>query len=782
MNERTQRLRNRFLASPREIDVERARIITASYKKNSDMPVAVQRALGTMDILSMMSICIREDELIVGNQGLRPRSVPLFPEYANDWILTQMETFPTREGDQFAISEEQKKTLRELLPYWRGKSLRDRILAEAPEDIRRDLGSGVFANENYTMSGPGHMNPDYAYLLENGMAGVKRRCEEKLVELERAGGGEFYRSCLITADAVVTFAQRYAAEASRMAEKQRDPGRRRELLEMAEVCEKVPAGPAETFHEALQFVYFCQLVMQLEANGLAICPGRLDQLLIGYYTRDTERGLLDKGRALELIECFYLKLNEIDKVYSNEATRSLQGPAHGQTVTLGGVDEDGRDAANELTFLFLDADYDIRLVQPDIALRIHATTPDPVLLAAARNIRAGLNKVKVFNDEVIIQSLLSLGIPLGDARDFCLLGCSEPVISGKTNSWGNAGHLNLAKCLELALNDGVCMLTGRQIGMQTGEAAEFSDFSQLTAALRRQIDFFVGRLSVWDNLIDTGHARFAPLPFYSIATSNCIENGLDFNSGGALYNTTSPLGVGPITTGDSLAAIKKLVFDEKKLMMAELVKAMRENFQGMEQIRLLLKNRAPKFGNDDDYVDTLCNDVLVMFCDALRPYTNQRKGPFVAGLYYLSANIPFGKKTAATADGRRAGEPLNDGGVSPTHGCDIKGATAVARSVGKLDHRLVHHGSVLNQRFHPSLFQGEGKEKTFADFVRAFMDLGGWECQYNVVTTEQLREAQINPEKHRGLVVRVAGYSAFFTQLEPELQEDIIRRTEQRQL
>jgi formate C-acetyltransferase len=542
----------------------------------------------------------------------------------------------------------------------------------------------------------------------------------------------------------------------------------------------VPAEPACDFWEALQCVYFLQVAIQIEGNGLAIALGRPDQMLYPYYGSGIAKGSLTRESALELIECFYLKLSEIDKIYSNQATRFLQGPAHGQTITLGGVTGDGRDATNELSHLFVEADLDIRLVQPDLAIRVHRTTPEDFLRKVCINIREGLTKPKLFNDEVVIQSLLDLEVPIEDARDWGALGCSEPVILGKTNSWGNSGHLNLAKCLELALNDGKCVLTQKQMGLRTGDPVRFQSFEDVLEAFRAQVRYFIQYLVLYDNIIDKLHAEVAPLPLYSILIGECLEKGAEFNSGGARYNFTSPLGVGPITTGDSLAAIKTLVYQEGALSMEQLLEALHGNFEGQEDIHQLLINRAPKFGNDDDLVDGLCNEVLRVYCDELRKYRNMRDGPFIGALYYLTANIPFGKRTAATPDGRKSGEPLNDGGISPVHGRDRKGPTAVARSVGKLDNQRVPHGSILNQRFHPSLLDGDEKLKLFQHYIRTFMDLGGWHTQFNVITSDILREAQKEPEKYRHLVIRVAGYSAYFTQLEKELQNDIIERTEHR--
>lgn len=777
------RLRQSFLNSVRMIDVERAMIVTEAYQKHEADPQVVKRAFALDEILQRMSIEIRDDELIVGNQSKNCRGVPLFPEYAIDWIKKDMDTFSTRKGDQFQITEEQKETLRKIFSYWEGRTLRAKIKAALPYDLREILENGVFTNENYSMSGPGHMIPNYEFIIQIGLINIKKECENYIEELELDNENyedkyHFYKACFIVCDALIKWAKRYAQEAEKMAEEEENEGRKKELLRISEICSHVPAKPARNFWEALQCIYFLQVAIQIEANGLAIALGRLDQILYKYYKKDIKERRIIKEDILELIQCFFLKISEIDKVYSNAATRFLQGPAQGQTITLGGYASDDRDSINELSYLFLEADRDIRLIQPDLAVRVTSATPDDFLREVCINIREGLTKPKVFNDKLIIQSNLNLGMSLKDARNWGALGCSESVVCGNQNSWGNSGLICLPKCLELALNNGKCMLTGKQMGPHTGKSNEFKTFGEVLAAFKKQIKYFTKYLTLYDNLIDNVHMQVAPLPLYSILTRDCLKTGIEFNRGGAKYNTTSPLGVGPITTGDSLAAIKKLVFKEKLLTIKELNEVLINNFEGKENIRQMLLNRAPKFGNDEDMADDLCNEVLNIYCDELAKYKNARSGPFIAGLYYLSANIPFGLKTAATPDGRKARAALNDGGISPSQGRDKKGITAVAKSVGKLDLVRVHHGAILNQRLHPSLLEREDKLKLFMQYIRTFIDLGGWHVQFNLLTTDILRNAQHNPENYRDLVIRVAGYSAFFTDLESELQEDIIKRTE----
>lgn len=782
MMERVKALKNEFMKAVRQIDVERVELVTESYQKTFDKPEILRRAIALRDILMNMSVVIRENELIVGAHAKKLRAVPLFPEYAADWLETQMDDFMTRPGDQFLITEEQKAAVRRCLGFWKGKSLRDRVMASVPEDIAAVIGTGIISNVNYTMSAPGHTVPHYEYLLKTGYSNIQRRAAELAAGLDRHAPDyidklNFYRAIEITCCAVIGFANRYADLAAELAGKESDPKRRQELLDIERVCRRVPAEPAGNFREALQFVYFVQLIMQIEGNGLAIGLGRMDSYLNGLYAADTASGRLDHNAALELMDCFYLKLNEIDKVYSNEATRALQGPAHGQTITVGGVDRSGRDVTNDITFLVLEADRDIRLVQPDIAVRIHDGTPQALLMAVTENVKAGINKVKIFNDSVITRGMRELGFGEEDAYNFSFLGCSEPVADGKTNSWGNSGHINLAKMLELALNDGKCMLTGKQVGPHTGDPLQFASFEEVKAAYREQLAYFVNVLTAFDNILDNYQAKYMPLPFYSTVITDCVGRGVEFNAGGAVYNTSSPLGIGPITAGDSLEAIRKVVFEDGRITMEELVEALKCDFEGKEALRLMLQNRAPKYGNDIDEADEMSRFVADCYYDELAKYKNFRGGPYTAGLYYLTANIPHGSNTAATPDGRKARAPLNDGGVSPTHGMDKRGATAVLRSAGKLENHRAGHGCVLNQLLHPSIFNGAGGDEVFAAYMKGIVKCGSWESQFNVITPEELRRAQDRPEEYKSLVVRVAGYSAYFTALEKEMQDDIIDRT-----
>ena len=782
MNDRIRALKDAFFRATRSADIERAVLVTESYRNNENKSDPMKRALALRHLMEKMTIAIHDHELIVGCHAQRVRAAPLFPEYAAGWISAQMDDFATRRGDRFAITEEQKATLRECLKYWRGRALDERITACIPGDLQKIIDYGVIYNASYASKSPGHLVPNYGYILGTGFDRISEICGQKLAALNAdqddfVDKREFYLSCIEAMKAVVLYARRFSDLAKSMAETENDPDRKAELLRIAENCATIPAKPASSYWEALQFVYLTQLAIQLEGNGLAISLGRIDRYLYPYYQADVDAGRLDYNTALELMECFYLKLSEIDKISSNESTAVNTGPAHGQTITIGGTLADGSDITNDVSILVLEADRGVGLSQPDIAVRIHPDTSQRLIAAATTNVRTGLNKVKIYNDPLITRSLKAFGVGDGDASNFSFLGCSEPVIDGKTNSWGNCGHINMAKCLELALNDGACMLTGRQLGPRTGDAGAFASIEEVKDAYRKQIDYFTDTLVTYDRIIDMCHKNYLSLPFCSVITDGCIERGVDFERGGATYNFTSPLGVGPITVGDSLMAMKKFVFDEKKLTMPHLLDALKNDFEGQEPLRLMLKNRAPKYGNDIDEADAMSDFAVSVFCDALEGRRNARGGLFTAGIYYMTANVPNGQRTAATPNGRRARTPLNDGGVSPTHGDDRCGATAVFKSAGKLPNVRAGHGSVLNQLLHPSLFKGEDGEAIFGEYMRSIVDCGVWETQFNVIAPEDLMRAQKHPDEYRSLVVRVAGYSAFFTILGEDVQNDIIDRT-----
>ncbi len=777
---RVERLRDSLLATESEICHERALLVTESYQENEGLPILIKRAKALAKVLAEMTIFIHPDELIVGHQSSKRRSPPVFPELCVEWIETELDEFETRKHNRLKVSEETKRALRSILPYWKGKTVYDRFLAMRPESVAKAVSFGLIAN-THEKNALGHVALNYKKVLAKGFRGIKEEIEDALSQLDIASPDylpkyEFLQAASIVCDAIMDFAGRYAKLAREMAEEESDPVRRQELLTISEICAHVPANPPRTFHEALQAFWFAHLIPWIEANGYSITPGRLDQYLYPYYRSDRERGV-SKEELQELLECLWVKFSEVLRVDDKAVAEISSGYPLGQNVALGGVLPDGTDGTNELSFMCLEAQAHIRLLQPNLTVRLHAGTPDDFLKAAVRVISLGNGMPQLLNDELIIPSLVQRGIPIEEARDYIPVGCDEITVDG---TWGrcNGGYLNFAKVLELTLNNGRCLLTGEKLGLETGDPAGFQTFSELMGAYHRQLEHAVGIQAAAANITDLIHAELAPCPTVSILVTGCIENGRDATHGGARYNFTGPVGVGSATVGDSLAAIKKLVYESKAISLEDIIQAVRQDFVGHEPLRQMLINRAPKFGCDEDYVDDLVIEITKDFFDQVEKHTNPRGGPFIPALYSVTAQAGLGRLSAATPDGRRERTPLSDG-ISPSNGMDLAGPTAALKSVCKVDLIRATNGVIFNLRFSPSvLSDGDGLNK-IAQFLRTFVDLGGFHIQFNIISTETLKEAQRNPEAHRGLVVRVAGYSAFFVELCKEVQDSIIARTEQ---
>lgn len=779
---------------PRTVDIARARLLTQSYKETEGQPMPIRRSKALRKILSEMPIYIHDGQLIVGNQGERSRAGLIFPEFQWDITLHEMETWETRPGDRFIITKEQQTELKDLLEYWKGKTVKDLVFAALPEEIKTSLEMGVLSNANYLMSGHGHFIPNFQKILTIGFEGVRREILEKVAELESTspsyyGKLIYYRGLLYIVEAVLYFAQRFADLAAELARKQNDSTRKVELWQISKNCRNVPRYPARSFWEALQSVWFAQLIPQIEVNGLAVSLGRFDQYLYPFYKNDLSAGVIDKERALELLDCFYLQASTITKIYSNEGAMLFAGPGVGQTITLSGVDCNGQDATNELSYLCLDADADVHLMQPDIAIRSHPLIPESFLSKACQHISSGRDKPKFFNDRVVVQALQNTRVPLEDARDYGVLGCSEAIVQGKSCSGGNCGNLALIRCLEYALSDGVAhwWYDGKnfhenvhvQTGIHTGDPRGFASFEDVVKAYETQVEFFMNHMVVMDNIIDNVQAKLVPHMFYSLVTDGCIESGIDFTQGGAIYNYTSPAAIAPINVADSLAAVKKLIFEEQRLSMDELIDAIRSNLAGEkgEAIRCMLIRQAPKYGNDDLYVDELAAYVIRNFANCMKPFRNPRGGTYVPSVYSLTGNIGFGWRTGPTPDGRRGGEILNDN-ISPMQGMDLNGPTAVIKSLSMIDAAQLPQGYIFNLKFAPNILEDEKKLQKFVDFNRALGDFGIFHVQYNVLGAEVLVKAQKEPEKYRDLLVRVSGYSAYFVELGKDVQDHLIKRTE----
>jgi formate C-acetyltransferase len=738
-----------------------------------------------------MSIFIAEDELIVGNQASKPRSSPIFPEFSYSWIVEEMdrEPFENREADRFLIDEETKSGLRGLVDFWKGKTVNDLTIKSLPEETFETIKNSsvfTFAPEVVICSGVGHYSPNYKKILEKGFNGIKKDAQDNLAKMGIPADGtdvetyNFWRAVIITCDAVMAFAKRYAGLAREMAAAESGAERKAELLKIAEVCEKVPANPASTFQEACQSFYFFQLVLQLESSGHSISPGRFDQYMFPYFKADIDEMRISKENAQELIECLWIKLSEINKIRPIGATKAFGGYPMFQNLCVGGQSRDGKDATNDLSFMCLDASQNVKLHQPSVSARIWNGTPYLLWKKIVEVTKKGLGMPALYNDEVIIPGLLNRGKSIEDARDYAIVGCVEPGPQGYEYGWsggtGDAPFFNLPSCLEYAVNDGKSLISGVQVGPRTGSLDEFSDFGDVKTAYVKQVKYFVDHFAVITNTADLIHQQACPLPFLSCAMEPCVERGIDVSAGGAKYNATGTAGVGVSNTGDSLMAIKQYVFDDKRLRGSEMLDLLKSNWEGQEVLRNEILAKVAHYGNDIAEADEMAAWAAEIYCKLTEQSVGPR-GKYSPGLYPVSANLPMGLGVGASADGRKAGEPLADG-ISPVHGRDVNGPTALLNSASRIDHLINSNGTLLNLRFHPSAIEGDVGEAALIAALKSYFDMKGLHVQYNVVSSQKLRDAQRNPAKYKDLIIRVAGYSALFVGLDPDLQEDIITRTE----
>ena len=775
---RPQRLKKSLLRIDREMCVERAVLVTDAYRTNEADPIILKRAKTLAKLLREMTLGIADEELIVGNLSDKRRSPSVFPEFSLHWI-EEIDVFETRAQNRLRVSAEAKRILREIYPLWQGRTVCDRIRAVRSPELRRAVATGLIADP-HEWTGLGHVALDFPRVLRDGIQGIQAEVIAQLSSLAATDPfwlpkRVFLEALLLLCEATVDFAARHAVLARRLVVETTEPSRRDELLAIAEVCDWVPAHPARTFREALQSCWFVQLIPQIETNGFSITPGRLDQYLYPYYRADIDGGRLSPEQAQELLECLWIKFSEVARVDDRGLAEISAGYASGQNVCIGGVTDDNQDATNELSYMCLAANEHLQLPQPNFTLRLHRDTPQDLLTAAVRVIARGNGMPQCLNDALIVPALLNKGIPLRDARGYIPVGCDEITVLGM---WGrcNGGYISLAKALELALTGGRCRLTREQIGPDTGGVARCAAFADLLGAVHRQIDYATQCMIAEANSTDHVHAELMPLPFVSLCVPGCIASARDVTHGGARYNFTGPVGVGSATVGDSLAAIKKFVFEEKALSLAELHRMLDSDFVGNEVWRQRLLNGAAKFGNDDDEVDALVVSITDRFFDQVEAAQNPRGGGMMPALYSVTAHVGAGQRLGATPDGRRAGQPVSDG-LSPSFGRDRKGPTAALRSVVKVDLLRAPNGVIVNQRLTPDLLAEEAGRRKMTNLLRSFVEVGGFHWQFNVVSTETLLDAQAHPDQHRDLVVRVAGYSAFFVDLSRAAQDAIIDRS-----
>lgn len=777
---RIERIREKFMNTVPQICPERAELITASYKETESLPMSVRRAKAFEKILAGMSISIQDDELIVGNQASQPRSAPIYPEFSCKWIEGELDRFDKRSADVFEISESTKERLLAVFPYWDGKTTNERATALMPAEALEAHNDVVYTVGNYFYNGVGHISADYEKVLKIGLNGIMAHANATLEKLDFTDAHQlkqmhFLKSVLISCHAVISFAERYAQLAESKAETA-SAERKTELLEIARICRKVPAAPAETFQEALQAFWFIQLTIQIESNGHSISPMRFDQYIQPFY--EASKDELSADATQEMLDMLWFKFAEINKVRDEASTRAFAGYPMFMNLIVGGQDRDGNDATNEMSFLCMQAAANTKLYAPSISVRIHEETPRELYEMSAVVTRMGMGYPAFYNDRVIVPAIMERGLTREDALDYGIIGCVEPQVGGKTEGWHDAAFFNMSKIIELCLNDGVDQRTGKQIGPKSGSLKTFKSYADLIKSYTIQTSHFVKLMAAADNAVDLTHAEYCPLPFLSSMVDDCISEAKSLQDGGAKYNFTGPQGVGVANAGDCLAAIKKLVFEDKALTLEQLDHALQTDYADQEPLRQMLLNRAPKYGNDDDEADAVTREAALVYCNEVNRYTNPRGGSFQPGLYPASANVPLGSVVGATPEGRKAWTPMADG-VSPVSGCDSQGPTATVLSVAKLDHKIASNGTLLNQKFHPSALEGDKGIDNLIHVTETYFKSGGSHVQYNVISRETLEDAQANPDDYKGLVVRVAGYSAFFTGLEKTLQDDIIARTEQ---
>ena len=829
---RIDKLVDALYAKMPEIESARGLLVTESYMQTENLPIIKRRSAAFAHILRNIPIVIRDNELIVGSATVAPRGCQVFPEYSYEWLEAEFETVATRAADPFYISEQTKADLRAAYPYWKGKTNSDLAKANmAPEAYEAFVTHGIFTPGNYFYNGIGHVNVNYEKVLKIGYRGIiaEAMAAQKKLDVsdpEYVQRNNFLEAVIESLEAVVEYARRYAKLARELAKKEKCQIRKAELEKIATTCMRVPEFPATSFYEACQSFWFVQLLLQIESSGHSISPGRFDQYMYPFYKKDVDAGLITIEQAQEFIDCIWVKLNDINKVRDAGSADGFAGYGMFQNLIVGGQDIHGMDATNDLSYMCLEAAMHVPLPQPSISVRVWNGTPQPFLLKAAALTRLGTGLPAYYNDEVIIPSIMARGLTLEDARDYCIIGCVEPQKGAKTDGWHDAAFFNMCRPLELVFSNGVDK--GVQIGPETGDVTKMTTFEEFFEAYKTQQSYFIKLLVNANNAIDMAHATRCPLPFQSCMVDDCIGRGKSLQEGGAIYNFTGPQGFGIANNTDALLAVKQLVFDQKVVTMSELKDALAANYgygitgaaaqritsevacslaqEGVEvneevikaiyreittagsipaelkaryrEIKRLIDETCPKYGNDIYEADMFARAVANTYTKEVEKYRNPRGGIFQAGLYPVSANVPLGAQTGATPDGRLAFTPVADG-IGPASGRDVKGPTATANSVAKLEQGVASNGTLLNQKFHPSALAGMSGLSKFVALLRSYFDQKGMHMQFNVVTRETLLDAQKNPEKYKTLVVRVAGYSALFTTLSRSLQDDIINRTEQ---
>ncbi len=761
MLNRIERLKAALFTQTREISLERALLYTESHRQTEGEPVMIRRAKATAWILDHVEIAIRDDELIAGNRTVKPRAGIMSPEMDPYWLLKELDQFPTRPQDRFNISEADKQVYREqLFPYWEKRSMKDFINAQMTDEVQAAVSTQIFS-VNQTDKGQGHIIIDYPRLLNNGLGALVVEMRQHCAD---APGNVFYPAVLLVLEAAQRHILRYAELAESLAAVCASATRRQELLTLAQVSRHNATEKPGDFYQACQLFWYMNIVLQYESNASSISLGRFDQYMLPFYQASLNQGA-DPLALKELLESLWVKCNDIVLLRSTGSARYFAGFPTGYTALLGGLTENGRSAVNILSFLCLDAYQTIQLPQPNLGVRVNELIDRPFLFKTAETIRLGTGIPQIFNDEVVVPAFLNRGVSLEDARDYAVVGCVELSIPGRTYGLHDIAMFNLLKVMEIVLleNEGNAGIT----------------YPELLGQIRAKTSHYIKLMVEGSNICDIGHRDWAPVPLLSSFVSDCLVNGKDVTEGGARYNFSGVQGIGIANLSDSLHALKGMVFDQQRMSFDELLAVLKANFDTPDgkQVRARLINRFEKYGNDIDDVDTISADLLRFYCKEVEKYRNPRGGQFTPGSYTVSAHVPLGAVVGATPDGRLAGEQLADGGLSPMLGQDSQGPTAVLKSVSKLDNYLLSNGTLLNVKFTPATLEGPAGLNKLTDFLHGFTRLKLQHIQFNVVNAETLREAQQRPQDFAGLVVRVAGYSAFFVELSKEIQDDIIHRT-----
>lgn len=785
LTDRVERLRARMRGNLPHICVERARLTTEFYSQCSCDSNMARRADLLAYLLDNMSIYIAPDELFVGNNAKEYRGVPVFPEYGASWILDSLDSFATRETDPLQISDENKEELRGILQGWKGRGFKELMDKKLCKEVLAAEADGVLSVGSRTTA-TGHVVPNYPKVFSLGLRGIINNAKAKLAAVDVINHDvqhniDFWEGVITQCEATIRFAHRYAALALELAEKEQDAQRKAELVRIAQTCQTVPENPPEDTYQAIQFFWFMHLVMQIETNGHSIGLGRFDQTMYPYYKKDLEAGTITYEQCVEMLECVWIKITEIIKVRDAFDAQAFAGYPMWQNCVLGGVTPQGKDAVNEFTFCALDATFNVKTTQPSLSLRYHNDMDPKCFEKAMTMIQSGLASPAMFNDNLVIPTVLAKGATVKEARDWSIEGCVENYVTGKTDGRPVVGYINTVKLVEFVLNNGVDPLTGKQLGLPTGDPTTFATMDDFMAAYEKQMAYFTKLMCEAYNIVGACHVHMLPAILPSALVDDCIEKGVTLVEGGAKYNFSGSFITSIANAADSLAAISKLVYDEQKISITDLKAALANNFEGQEALRLMLLNKAPKYGNDDDYVDEFARRIVEMAADEVEKYPDSRNGRYVLSVLSQSFNVLQGRSVGATPDGRFALAALNNN-ASPCAGRDKNGPTSALRSITKIDQMRALIGTLVNQKFDPVLVKGDKGLEILGSVVKAYFQELGEHLQINVVDEATLRDAQKNPDQYPNLMVRVAGYSAYFIELDKSVQEDVIARTTQTSL